>query len=156
QGKGTLESLLRNSAGLVTAIRRIREIASLEHADLLYSHNTWSNIVAAVAGRNRTPVVWHIRNDHSPPIPRKALVALARLTRVREVIAVSHSAARPYRGWDGRLHVVHNGVDLSRAAAATRRPLLRTRFAAGLRQHAILVGIAGRLVAHKGLFVFAE
>jgi glycosyltransferase involved in cell wall biosynthesis len=142
----------RNCADLLRAVHRLREIAAAERAELLYGHTTWSNLVAAWAAPGRT--VWHIRNDHSPAAVRAAMLTVARATAVAAVIAVSHAAAAPYAPLRGRLHVIPNGVDLAIAQAARAAPRLRREHHIG--SDSLLVGAAGRLVAHKGLAVLAR
>jgi glycosyltransferase involved in cell wall biosynthesis len=149
-------ALARNCTRAPSAIGRLRTIVRQTRADVLYSHGTWSNYLAACTaiGAATPPVVWHVRNDHSAPLARRAGRSLARLGRVQAVIAVSDAAAAPYRGLPGRLEVIYTSVDFSDIDAAMRRPVLRAKL--GLDREAILVGFAGRLAAHKGVDVLME
>jgi glycosyltransferase involved in cell wall biosynthesis len=153
-GAGAAGAALRNAADLARAVVKLRALARAQEADLLYGHTTWSNLCCAAAGAGRTPVVWHIRNDHSPRAVRAAMLAVVRTTAVRLVIAVSRSAAQPYRSLGERVQVVPTGVALP--AAGRPAPVLRRQLGRGLPEDAILVGAAGRLVPHKGLDVLAQ
>jgi glycosyltransferase involved in cell wall biosynthesis len=142
----------RNCADLWHAVERLRTIARREQTELLYGHTTWSNLVCAFAAPGRT--VWHIRNDHSPPLVRAGMLAVAHAAQVRAVVAVSRAAAVPYASFRGHLHVIPNGVDLDVARAA--RAARRLRREHGIAADVVLAGAAGRLVAHKGLSVLAS
>ena len=143
-------AFVRNCADLGRAVGKLRTLA--DEADLVYGHTTWSNLVAAWAAPGRT--VWHIRNDHSAATVRAGMLAIARVTDVRAIIAVSHAAAAPYASLRERVHVIPNGVDLELARAARADKRLRREHSIGADE--ILVGAAGRLVAHKGLAVLAR
>ncbi len=54
-GRTGLGAVAANLRGLPRAVRRIRELADRHGSRILYSHNTWSHYVAAVAARLRSP-----------------------------------------------------------------------------------------------------
>lgn len=145
-------AIVLNLLGLPRAVSRLRELAREQGAAVLYGQGTWANYLVALAagdGTDGLEAVWHVRNDHNPPVTRAIVRALARRRAVRAVIAVSASGARPYRGLSIRLEVVHNGVDRAVCDAAMARPELRAIL--GLSREVVLAGFAGRLVPHKGL-----
>lgn len=146
------DAILFNLRGLPRAVSHLRELARESGASLLYGQGTWANYLVALAagdGAAGLEAIWHVRNDHTPPVTRAIVRTLARTRAVRAVIAVSASAARPYRGLGVRLEVVHNGVDRAVCDAAMARPALRAIL--GLGREVVLAGFAGRLVPHKGL-----
>ena len=117
-----VSALARNLRGAPRAVIRLREIAGRVGASVVYGHGTWSSYLAAALGTlsSTPPVVWHVRNDHSAFLARWGGRALARIGGVQAIIAVSESAAQPYRGSRPRLRVVMNGVDLAAAGIAAR------------------------------------
>jgi glycosyltransferase involved in cell wall biosynthesis len=151
-----VSALGRNLRCAPRAVIRLREIAARVGASVIYSHGTWSSYLAAAVGTlSRTPpVVWHVRNDHSPFLTRWGGRALARIGGVQAIIAVSEAAARPYRGSRARLRVVMNGVDLATAGSGAKHPVSRDQLGVGT--DAIVVGFAGRLATHKGIWVLME
>jgi len=155
-GDRGLSALARNLRDAPRAVLRIRETAARVGAAVVYSHGTWSSYLAAGLGMMgpTPPVVWHVRNDHSAFLARRGGRILARMGRVRAIIAVSNAAAEPYHGMRSPVHVVMNGVDLAAAEIAARRPVPRDRL--GLGTDAVVVGFAGRLSEHKGIWVLME
>jgi glycosyltransferase involved in cell wall biosynthesis len=152
RARSSAGAIVANLRGLPRAVRRLRELAREQGASLLYGQGTWANYLVALAAGDGTAgleAVWHVRNNHAPPVTRAIVRTLARTRAVRAVIAVSASAARPYGGLDLRLEVVHNGVDRAVCDAAMARPALRALL--GLGREVVLAGFAGRLVPHKGL-----
>ena len=149
-GSQTWKALRSNVPGLARAAGQLRSLARKYGATVLYGQGTWANYQAALAGsRSRAMAVWHIRDDHTAWLTRRVSRSLARLASVGAIIAVSESAARPYRGLPNTIAVVHNGVDLALCDRARQRPLLRERL--GLGPAAVVAGYAGRLVPHKGI-----
>lgn len=149
-------ALARNLRGAPRAVVRLREIAARVGASVIYSHGTWSSYLAAVLGTlsKISPIVWHVRNDHSAFLARLGGRALARIGGVQAIIAVSQAAAQPYRGSPARLHVVMNGVDLGAAESAAKQPAPREQLGVG--PDAVVVGFAGRLATHKGIGVLMD
>lgn len=150
------KSLVHNLRAAPHAASALNALARQHGARVLYSHGTWSNYIAALAARQRTtpPVVWHIRNDHSKPAARWAGRALAGWGDVAAILAVSNSAAAPYRGLRNRLEVILNGVDYEAIARVSAPANLRAQL--GLDAGTLLVGFAGRLEPHKGVGVLLE
>src|SRR5439155_16464129 len=79
---------------------------------------------------------------------------MARRGDLAAVIPVSRSAGEPYLGGPEPCEIIHNGVDLDACRLAARAPLLRAEL--GLPDDAVVVGYAGRLVAHTGLEVLCD
>ena len=158
-GRTRVGAVAANLRGLPAAARHIREIAQRHGSRILYSHNTWSHYVCALAALRtshsalRTPVaaVWHIHNDHSRWLTRMVDRAAMRLGHVAAVAAVSSSIGRPFAGLRAPLTVITNGIDREACDAAARMPVLRERL--GFDAGAVVVVYAGRLVAHKGIHV---
>jgi glycosyltransferase involved in cell wall biosynthesis len=151
-GTRSAAAIPRNLLRLPIAARRIRAVARAFGADVIYSHGSWPNHLAAEATRGtRLPVVWHVHSAYSPVNHVAARVAAGR-GRVAEVIAVSRATAKPYEAL-APVSVVYNGVDLDECRAASREPGLRA--ALDIPPGAFVFGYAGRLVPHKGTAVAA-
>lgn len=148
-----VRAIVQNCLRAPVAVRKLRSVCAARRAQILYSHGTWSNYLAACAGLHRSapPVVWHIRNDHSKLATRTVGRWLACATPVRAVIAVSQSAARPYSGLSVPVEVVLNGTDLTDGVDTHSRGNLRSHL--GLGGEDVLIGFAGRLASHKGIGV---
>lgn len=152
QARSKAAAIVSNLRILPRAVSRLREIARDSGSALLYGQGTWANYLVALAagdGSAGLEAVWHVRNNHAPPVTRAIVRTLARTRAVRAVISVSASAARPYRGLGVRVEVVHNGVDRVVCDAAMAHPALRALL--GLNREVVLAGFVGRLVPHKGL-----
>ncbi len=153
-------AVVANLAGLPRAARRVRLIARREGSRVLYSHNTWTHYVAAAAralggaSSGRLASVWHIHNDHSRWLTRVVDRAAIRAGRVSAIAAVSESIGRPFAHLKPPLAVVHNGIEVEACRSAALMPLLRSRL--GLDHDAVIAAYAGRLVAHKGIYVLLE
>ena len=145
-----------NARALPRAVAFLRELAARQAACVLYGQGTWANILSAFAARgSRVAAVWHIRNDFQPLLKRLVMRAVARGCGVREIVAVSRSAAAPFEGLKAPLHVVHNGADLVACDAARSGPSgLRQRL--GIPESAVVACYAGRLLPHKGIHVLME
>lgn len=144
-----------NVRALPRCVSGLRALAEREGAAILYGQGTWANILAALAARGSgAGAVWHVRNDHRPPLKRLLMRGVARACGVRAIVAVSRSAAAPFEGLPLPLHIVQNGADLAACDAARKAPDLRQRLT--LPAGAVLAGYAGRLVPHKGIHVLME
>ena len=151
----TLWAVPGNVWVLPRCVSRLRNLAERQNAAIIYGQGTWANILSAVAARGSgAGAVWHVRNDHRPPLQRFLMRGIARALGVRAIVAVSRSAATPFEGLALPLCVVHNGEDLAASDAARNAPDLRQRLA--LPEGAVLAGYAGRLLPHKGIHVLME
>jgi len=151
----SLRAIPGNLRGLSRCAASLRDLAQRRGAALLYGQGTWANLLCALAAAgSELGAVWHIRNDHRPPLKRLVMRTVAGAWGVRAVVAVSRSAAAPYEGLPLPLAVVHNGSDLYASDAARRAPVLRAHLA--LPAGAVLAGYAGRLLPHKGIHVLMD
>jgi glycosyltransferase involved in cell wall biosynthesis len=93
------------------------------------------------------PVVWHVR-EMLPPGRRRRWFADQLRANATSIVAVSEAVAGWIReeGLEDRVAVVHNGVD--RPPDLPEREATRRHF--GLATDAVVVGLFGQLVAHKG------
>jgi len=150
-------AIVRNVCGLPRAVRALRAIAIRHGASLLYSHGSWPHHLAAEATRGwasgRPGAVWHVHTAFSRANGVAARV-MARRGDVRAIVAVSESAAAPYARLGPPVDVVYNGVDLEAGEQAAQSKHLRHQLS--IADDAFIFGYAGRLVAHKGIYVLAD
>jgi glycosyltransferase involved in cell wall biosynthesis len=102
---------------------------------------------AAAARSCGLPTVWHLR-EILPPGGRRSWFARRLKRDAAMIVAVSEAVATWLReeGLGDRVEVVHNGVETPESAVASETA--RTRL--GLSPDAVVVGLFGQLVAHKG------
>ena len=132
--------------------RRLRRWLESVSPDVVHvnclPHVTGARAASAV-GR---PVVWHLR-EILPAGPRRRWFARVLRRDAAAVVAVSEAVAAWVRaeGLDDRLHVVPNGVAVGRSAAGSRAS---SREALGLPADAVVAGLFGQIVPHKGALEF--
>ncbi len=161
-GRAGFAAVAANVRGLPLAARSIASLIDRHGSQVLYSHNTWGHYVCAAAARRARraspgrplATVWHIHNDHSRALTRFIDRSAIRAGRVSAIIAVSRSIGQPFAGLSAPLTVARNGIEVDRCVAAADAPLLRARL--GLDHAAFVVAYAGRLVAHKGIYVLLD
>jgi glycosyltransferase involved in cell wall biosynthesis len=146
---------LRQVSRYLRAVARIRSIARLQRADLIFSWMTKAHLYGGVAALTaRVPCIWY---QHGIP-GSSWMDRLATLLPARGVIATSEAAAaaqdrlRPVR----RRRVVHPGIDLGRfdPGRLLAREVVREEL--GLPAGVPLVGFFGRLQRWKGVGVLVE
>ncbi len=139
----------RNLFALVRLLRR-------EHVDLLHTHGIGVGLWGRLAGLFlRIPVVVHERCNYgkAPAIMRPVECCLGPLTR--HALAVSASTRdftiRKRHIPAGRVEVLYNGILLDRVPQADPEWIQQTRAAQGVGPDTLVIGVVGRLEAHKGL-----
>ncbi len=145
---------LWDSARLVPELVRLMR---RERTELLYCNNMMVKAIGALASQLAgVPCVFHVRNLHERWAKVKLYGNLARLPRVRRVIANSEASAVPYRRHvPGKVVVVHNGVDLAEYhPEITPRGSLRREL--GISPEATVVGFTGFITPRKGLVPLME
>ena len=122
-----------------------------ERVDLVYCNNMLVKPLGALAAQmTGAPCVLHVRNIHESLPATTFYGAVASLPSVKRIIANSSASAVPYRKTaPGKVHVVHNGIDLGEYDRKTVG-VGRFRQARGL-QNLTLVGFTGMLDPRKGL-----
>ena len=140
--------------------RLVPQLAHLmrrEKTQLLYCNNMMVKAIGALASQLAgVPCVFHVRNLHQQWAKVKLYGNLARLPRVRRVIANSEASAVPYRRYvPGKVTVVHNGIDLAEYhPEVTPRGSLRRQL--GISPDATVVGFTGFITPRKGLVPLIE
>lgn len=159
-------NLIKHAKSLWRTWRLLRR----ERIHVLHVHTPVAALVGRLAGAlARTPVIIYTAHgfyfhDNSPPMTRRALVALEKLgARCGDFImtvsdedrqaAIAHGIARPE--W---VETIFNGVDTAHYSPARfsteDRAAYRQQF--GIPATAPVIGIMGRLVREKGFFEFFE
>ena len=127
--------------------RRLRTWLSEFEPNVVYV-NCLPHLRGAAAARSLDlPVVWHLR-EMLPPGPRRRWFAGRLRSDANRIVAVSEAVAGWLReeGLGDRVEVVHNGVDPP--TDVVDREAVRSHF--DLPTDAIVVGLFGQLVIHKG------
>jgi glycosyltransferase involved in cell wall biosynthesis len=122
--------------------------------DLVHANTLRAGIIAslAVIGTERT-VIWHV-HDILPRHPLSTAIRLfAWLSRRTQIIAVSHAAAKAFRGrlpFKNRIHIIHNGTNLS-LFPFKQDGNFAFREKVGIPEDAFLICAVGQICARKGL-----
>jgi glycosyltransferase involved in cell wall biosynthesis len=146
-------SALLNVGRMGLFVRQLAASIDDERIDLVYCNNMMVKPLGALAAQLcGVPCVLHVRNLHERPVPVAFYGNVARLPRVRRIIANSEASAVPYRAAaPDKVTVVHNGVDLDEYATGPEgvaRGAFRDRFGLG---DAVVVGFTGNLIPRKGV-----
>ncbi|MAG35087.1 MAG: hypothetical protein CL878_02395 [Dehalococcoidia bacterium] len=143
---------LRN---LVRSFRSTR--ALIRHWNIRLVHvNSIVTLAPALATASvGVPLVWHLRElVAGPPLVQKMLVGIVARTATR-ILAISSAVARQLPlSAHNRLHIVPNGIDLTRFDIDEDRASSRHRL--GLPQHAPITCFVGRLAPWKGAHVYLD
>jgi L-malate glycosyltransferase len=146
--------LIRYITSFVAVISAMREHLNRLDPDIVHANTLRAGIAATITtiGTGRT-VVWHVQ-DTLPKHPLSFIIRLlAYLSKSTQVIAVSAATAHAFSGrlsFRGRMHVIHNGVDLNRfAMKPTGSSALKQELK--LQQESFLVCAVGQICARKGL-----
>jgi glycosyltransferase involved in cell wall biosynthesis len=147
-------NVIRSLAALPGEIWFLRRMRA-DHGIALVHVNSIVALTAGLAARLLgLPVIWHVREILAegvwPRMARRGVLASA-----DHIIAVSEAAARPFRGSNiplhvvhNPIHVIHNAVDLS-GFEAPADPA-RVRHDLGLPPGVPVVGFVGKLFSTKG------
>jgi len=132
--------------GVLHAIRKSR--ADIVHVNTLY------NLQGAMAAKlARRPLVWHVREADLDSVPARLIKMFVRLLADR-VVAISSSVAAKLRGCGDRLHVIHNGIDMTKYEGLPDRHEARQLL--GLESEVPVIATIGRLEPWKGQHVLIE
>lgn len=135
-----------------TLFPRLYEVFVRERAEVVHTHNPQSLVYAAPAGRAARCRVVHTKHGDSQDAPRRMWLRRQAATLVDAFVSVSRKteehARRVGEGPLDRLHVIENGVDLTRFRPDPEAgPALRAEL--GLPPGTRLVGSVGRLAEVK-------
>jgi glycosyltransferase involved in cell wall biosynthesis len=130
------------SLGSIAALRRFIKANKIE---VVHSNDSRAHLYAGIASRlAMVPSVFHFRVSDSDGWYDNVLPRLA--TRI---VAVSNATGRRFNRFQGKLDVIHNGVDTERFSPGIVS-------AAGLplpKHHSPLIGTVGRVGRQKGINV---
>lgn len=150
-----LDHLLRYATSSLRVMRDLRRIVTKQQPDLIHANSIRSGLVATAATVGLQPrVIWHL-HDLLPRHPISTLIRLfAALSKRTEMIAVSESVARNFRGrlsslLKSRVSVILNAIDLDKFHPdefAKRRIRKELRF----READLIVGTVGQITPRKG------
>jgi glycosyltransferase involved in cell wall biosynthesis len=155
------ETTLASGRALRGLGRAVAQVArSGKGYDLLYANSQKAFVVAALAGvLCRRPVIWHLRDllceAHFSRTNVRLVVLLANRLCAR-VVANSEATARAFvarGGREGKVRVVHTGIDPTPFQLVSDAQARRTREELGVPGSAPLVGVFGRLHPWKGQHV---
>jgi glycosyltransferase involved in cell wall biosynthesis len=141
----------------ILAIRDFRKAPYLNSANVIHANSVRAGLVASFATFGTgIPVIWHLHDIMKVHPFSTAIRWVALLMPTVSVLAVSHAAARKFRGLLLRLTgnhppitVLHNSIDVQRFPPnpAERQ---RVRQALGLSEAQFVVAIIGQLTPRKG------
>ena len=144
---------VRRLTGLRATIGKVRNIIMEDKVSLIHSNSIRTHIYAWLAGRpEKIPIVWHERNLIEREIidPDRALASLP-----DAIICNSNAIAKRFirKGrLPGKVHIIHNGVDVERFNPLIKGDGIRKRFDIG--DEEIVIGIASRFNQNKGHEIF--
>jgi glycosyltransferase involved in cell wall biosynthesis len=135
------------------AALRLRALLRARGVDVVHTHNPQPLIYGAVAGRAAGARVIHTKHGMNPAGAKQRLARRLAASLTDAFVAVSeHTGEVARRGREcaaTRLHVVPNGIDISRFGAdAKAREEARAEL--GVAPDAFVVGTVGRLYLEKG------
>jgi glycosyltransferase involved in cell wall biosynthesis len=152
-------ALLRYGASVMGMLRGFRRTVRAVRPDLLHANSVRAGLVATLATAGmRLPIVWHVQDD----LPRHRISTIIRRIAMRsrrtQMLAVSAATARAFAAemdFGPRMHLLHNGADLSRFPLKTATVGdLRTKL--GLAAEHVLVVAVGMITPRKGLLELVE
>ncbi len=150
----------------VSVFLRIRDFLKDRKIQIIHSHRYKENLLGMLAARS-LGIPHTVRTQHGMPEPVAGLAglkvgaintldrAVAKCTTDR-IVAVSREMGSKlaHGGIDGKLVVIHNGVDLGRVGSELSVAEARIRL--GIPPDAMVVGTAGRLEPVKRLDLFVR
>lgn len=147
-----LEHVGRRDGFDLGLVPRLARLLRQRRVDVVHTHNPRALVYGAPAGKLAGAVVIHSKHGVNPDPPRRRRLRRAAAHWVDAYVAVVESLARiaeEERECDPeRLHVVANGIDLSRFA---QDPVARRAIRAelGIPDSAWVIGTVGRLAPEK-------
>lgn len=114
--------LLKDVTGMLWAGWRLAGVLKKEKVDLIHANSIRAGIMAALfIWFHRIPIVWHLRDMPPQGIFGKLIKKVASLT-TRSFIGISNSVLENFQhpSLKGRLHLIHNGVELRHFSPADR------------------------------------
>ncbi len=159
----SVRRLFQYLASFARVISNARALIIDEQPDIIHANSIRAGLVMSAASFGlATPVIWHA-HDILPRHPLSiAIRFFACASRRNSILAVSHAAARQFRGslipWFSRrvpIRVIHNAVDLEhfQPNSESRREIRR---ALGFGEKDKVVGIVGHLTPNKGQLELIE
>lgn len=148
------DQMIRALSPMYKAVVGVRKQIRAIIPDLIHANSVRAGIVATLAAAGTgTPVIWHV-HDTLPRHPVSVLIRMfAYAFRRTRLIAVSRATARRFCGRfpiEGKVRVIHNGVDLARFAPdASGGRAFREEL--GLSDGDFLVCAVGQICERKGL-----
>ena len=129
-------------------VQLIRE----RNIEVVYCNNMMVKPLGAIAAQVAgISCALHVRNLHEKRLRRLAYGSLAKLPAVRWVISNSRASAEPYKQHvPDKIHVVHNGVDLSEYGNVPAPPGT-FRQELGIPIDATVVGYTGNIIPRKAV-----
>lgn len=137
----------------VRLLVRLQRLFRARAADIVHTHNPQPLLFAAVPARVTGAGLVHTKHGVNPDSRRRLAMRRAAGHLVGAFVAVSEPTAEVARSQrecrPDRLHVIKNGIDLSRFGPdPTARRDIRTEL--GIPRDAFVVGTVGRLFSEKG------
>ncbi len=138
---------------VISTLLDLRRVLKSTNPDFVHANSIRAGMVATLATvGTRIPILWHL-HDILPRHPISTLVKfLALSSRRTYLISCCIAAARRFLpsadSWNGKLSVIHNGID---AASFAPDPLIRERSRASLAVDSsdVAIGIVGQITARK-------
>jgi len=146
-------SYVLNAWDSIIFVLQLVRIVRSEAVDIIHCNHMMVKIMGTVAGLvTGRPVVLHCRTIYGNTAERLLYGSFAALPHVKHIIAVSHAAARNFRGLSHKVSVVHNGIDHEEHDPDRHTGRLRDdlEISAGTK----VVGFLGRVVGWKGISTF--
>lgn len=141
------------STSVIAARRRLQALIRDYGANIIHSHDFYSNVLAALAAPSTCKVIMSRRWWHSPSRARRLLGRFA-YSRADQVLANSPSVGRLLAEEEGvpssRITVIPNFVDAASFCddPASGPTALRESF--GIGRDAVVLGVVARLSSEKG------
>ncbi len=139
---------LRMASGLARTVLRVRHArVEVVHAETR-PRDALTAVTVAALGRARLVAHWH--NAHSLAEFPWARLAFRRAAAVVAISQVSRQALLDVGVPEGKIRVIHNGIDVERFRPAGETERRAVRAELGLRDGAFVVVLPGRLTPEKG------
>lgn len=142
-------SIFINVVDLISLVKDSNHLINANKIDVIYCNGTIAKIVGAFIGRkNKTDVIWHVRNIQQTKFLSFVIKRLSKLKCVKKIICVSNATAAQFDEVKEKVRVVYNGLDPLDFSKRGVKELLRSEF--GISPETIVIGSTGRVVKRKG------